>query len=371
MLQEQVSPLPLDDGFPVQVQISIFPNGDDYTAYISVERGMFHRFHIGLKAHDIKALNLGLQKAIKQVASNLEANGIYDEEILQLAQKGNFAFKRIFAEGTPRETIRTALKEGATIQVVTWDFILPWELLYDGPLDKQVDVSSFWGMRYIVSRALIQDARPGDIASPIIHSSCPCVGIIACRELEHVSKKEIPALRKLHRSKSICLSSLRSQYGNQRDKALQAVGRFMGKKLHILHFACHAYEKEPISQSYLLISDNFDITMEDFGIREFAIKHNPFVILNACLTGTINPLYTSNWAALFWGRGARGVLATELDVPDWFAAAFIEEVYRDFLSGKPIGETLLTARRSFWEKQCNLLGLAYALYSSPSIRIAN
>src|SRR5947209_13809310 len=67
-------------------------------------------------------------------------------------------------------------------------------------------------------------------------------------------------------------------------------------------------------------------------------------------------------------RGARGVLATDFQVPDWFGAAFSEVLYQHLLSGMPIGETLLTTRRQFWTQQRNPLGLAYALYSPPSIK---
>jgi hypothetical protein len=363
--------LPFTDNFPVQVQMSVLPNGSKYTAYVCADLGKFHRFHIGLTSHDIEERNSELQDAIEQVSRNFGDDDAFDVALSTLAEKGKFVFNKIFAEGVPREIISKALKTGATIQIAAEDFAIPWELLYDGPLGTQVDASCFWGMRYIVSRALIQEARPGDSASPIIYSSSPHVGMITCKELEHVVKREIPALRKLHRSKHVRLYSLRSLNANQRNKGLAEFGRFLNKKLHIVHLACHAREKKPMSQSYLLVSNNFDITIEDFGVREFTIKHNPFIILNACLTGTISPLYTSNWAALFWGRGARGVLATELHVPDWFAAAFTEELYKHFLSGKPIGEALLATRRYFWEQQHNPLGLAYALYSSPSIRIVS
>ena len=171
MLCEQRSPLPWVDNFPVQVQISIFPSGSEHIAYISTDMGMFHRFRIGLKQHDIEELNSGLQQAIEQVAGSFEEQGTYNEALSRLAHKGNFAFKRIFAEGIPRETVCKALKTGATIQIPSEDFFVPWELLYDGPLGAQVDASCFWGMRHIVSRALIQEARPGDLASPIIQSA--------------------------------------------------------------------------------------------------------------------------------------------------------------------------------------------------------
>ncbi len=372
MLLEQKTSLPFADNFAVQVQMSIFSNGSEYTAYVCADLGMFHCFRIGLTPQDIEELNAELQDAIELAAASFEQNGISSEALTRLAQKGNFAFKRIFAEGVPRETIRNALKTGATVQIAARDFAIPWELLYDGPLGSQVDVSCFWGMKYIVSRALIQEARPGDLASPVIQSACPHVGLIAYRELEDVVGKEIPALQALHEQKRISLLLLRPLKVDQRYEELKYLGRFLREEeLQIIHLACHAREKKPKSQSYLLVSDNFDISIEDFGVQEFVIKHNPFIILNACLTGTISPLYTSNWAALFWGRGARGVLATELHVPDWFAAAFTEELYKHFLSGKPIGEALLTTRRYFWQEQHNPLGLAYALYSSPSIRIVN
>jgi hypothetical protein len=58
-------------------------------------------------------------------------------------------------------------------------------------------------------------------------------------------------------------------------------------------------------------------------------------------------------------------------VPDWFAAAFIEQLYERLLDKdgpKPLGQSLMETRRHFWNKERNVLGLAYALYSSPDIQ---
>src|SRR5207248_4127330 len=145
----------------------------------------------------------------------------------------------------------------------------------------------------------------------------------------------IPALQELQRQNRILLLLLRSLNADQRDEELEYLGHFLSEEnLQIVHLACHAGEKKPVSQSYLLISNGFLITLEDFVVREFKVKFNPFIILNACLTGTISPLYTSNWASLFWEHGARGVLATDFHVPDEFAADFAEELYKHLLSGK-------------------------------------
>jgi hypothetical protein len=371
MVVEQKSCLPFVDTFPVQVQVSILARGNGYDMYISAYQGMFHRFHIALSPDDVAELNTELQGTIEGVAGDFTKEGVPREALLMLAEKGNFAFKKIFADSELRKLLSNVLKMDAVVQITSENFFVPWELLYDGSVDDSFDIYRFWGMRAIISRSIIQDDRPGDFVSPIIQTQCPHVGLIAYRNLEHVAKKEIPLLQKLHESKQIELSFLQAMDAGQRAKELAGFAQFLNKDLQIVHLACHAYEQKPISQSYLLVSDYFSITMQDFIVREFEIKYNPFVILNACLTGTINPLQTYSWAAEFWKRGARGVLATEFHVPDWFGAAFVEELYRYLLAGKPVGEAVAATRRSFWEKHRNPLGLAYALYSSPEIRIAN
>ncbi len=372
MVLELTSRLAFIDSFPIQVQIRVFLHDNSYMADINADWSNWHRFRIGIKPHDLEELNSELQQAIEEVSCSFEKDGIRSDALAKLAQTGSFAFKRIFSESAPREIVNKVLKMRATIQFSSEDFFIPWELLYDGPLGAQTDVSHFWGMRHVVSRALIQDARPGDLDSPIIQSACPHVGLIACNDLEYVIGEEIPALQELHRQNRILLFPLRPLNANKRDEELEYLGSFLNDEaLQIIHFACHALQTKPISKSYLLVSDEFSISIEDFIVREFEIKHKPLVILNACITGTMSPLYTSNWAALFWEHGARGVLATEFHVPDWFAAAFTKELYDHLLLGKPIGEALLATRHYFWEKEHNPLGLAYALYSSPAIRIAN
>lgn len=374
--QKEVS-LPFLDNFDVNVQIRIQPRGNSYMAYLQTGGGKWQRFPINLQPDDIQELNTTLQQTIEQTAAHFTDadEGETEEQVAaltQLARKGTVVFKRIFSEGGPRERIRQALQTGATIQITSEaeNFFIPWELLYDGPLTAPIDAAYFWGMRHIISRAIIQDARPGDEVPPVIQALCPRVGLVTYAGLEHVIKYEVPIFEKLHQEHRIHLATLRPLDANQPTE-IEAFCQFLGEEMQILHSACHAYGAKLSSEAYLLISDEFRISVEDFHLYDLAIKHNPLVVLNACLTGTRNPQYTSNWAALFWERGARGVLATEFHVPDWFASVFIEEVYKHLLAGMPIGESLLTARRHFWKEQRNPLGLGYALYSSPMIRIVS
>ena len=129
MLLKQTSTLPLNDNFSVQVQIRIFSNGSEYIADMSTNLDKWYRFRIGLKQHDIEELNSELQQAVERVSNDFETNGTCDESLSLLAQKGSYAYKRIFAEGVPRDIITKALKTGVTIQFSSEDFFLPWELL--------------------------------------------------------------------------------------------------------------------------------------------------------------------------------------------------------------------------------------------------
>lgn len=370
---QQIVGLPLVDDSLMNVQLRIQAHGQEYLGYIQTDFSDWCSFPIQLTLHDIVELNTELQQVIESVSSYFdtdEINVIERREILSnLARKGNFAFKKVFAKGTPRDIVNEALKMGGVIQITSEDFCIPWELLYNGPLSNEVDPYNFWGMQHVISRTLIREARPGDFAPPVI-TSRPHVGLVACQELEHVMQKEIPTLKKFQELEQIHLSFLHTLDSQQRDKELADFGRFLNEEVQIIHLACHACERNPPSESYLLVSTDFSISMEDFEVQEFEIEHKPLVFLNACLSGTVNPLYTSNWATLFWRHGARGVLATEFHVPDWFASAFIEELYKQLLNKRPLGESLLMARRHFLDKQYNPLGLGYALYARPSIRIA-
>lgn len=365
----QTSDLPSLDISPVHAQITIFLNGGEYIAYVITDMGA-SAVPIRLKPHDVKNLNILLQEAIQRIASGSGSGTSHEVALEELARIGNYAFQRVFSDVSSREVIRNALSVGKMVQIVSKEFFIPWELLYDGPLDAETHISYYWGMKHIISRTIIQDMRRGAQAPSTIESKRPKVGLITSDRLPFVAKQELPMLRKLHQSRSIQLSLLRELTSIQRPTDLAELGRFLGQDLQILHFACHAYEQDPLEQSYLFITKDFALSMIDFVVGQYELKHNPFVILNACLTSVINPLYTSSWAEKLWECGARGVLATDFHVPDWFAASFSEMLYQHLLSGTPIGEALFTIRHQFWMEKHNLLGLAYALYSSPSIKIS-
>src|SRR5688572_27383087 len=106
---KQTLQLPFSDDFPVHAQIRIEADGGEYVAYIQANISNWHQIHNELKQHDIDVLNSQLQKAIEKVSNcfdnNIQTSTEYDDALLDQAKKGNYVFKRIFAQGVPRELI--------------------------------------------------------------------------------------------------------------------------------------------------------------------------------------------------------------------------------------------------------------------------
>ncbi|MDH7487452.1 MAG: CHAT domain-containing protein [Anaerolineae bacterium] len=372
MTLEQRARVPFFDDFAVQAQIRIQPAGKEYVAYIQT-RGTWHRVRLGLQAHDAEKLRTELQQAVAGVSACFDdATGATDRAacaraLSHLAHKGHAVLQGLSGEGVFREVIG-ALPPEAVVQATSEEFFMPWDLLYDGPLGDQADISGFWGMRYIISRALVQPQRPGDLLSPLISSTRPRLGLVASDRLPQVVTREIPALNRLRRQKRIFLSSLEPLAGERREQGLDQLARLWSRNLQIVHLACEVSECGPSGPS-LCVAEDLALSAEDFRAGGFDLKHHPFVVLNVRLGGAANPQWAFHWAAAFWERGARGVLTPEFPMPDGFAAAFAETFYGHLLSGEPVGKALLASRHELWAEQGNPLALGYALYSSPSIRI--
>ncbi len=378
MTVQQKLSLPFADPIAVDVQLRIHAAGTGYDAYIQAGVSSRHPLEIGIAQGDIKDLNGELQAALQNLQSAFDAGHTdkkeQDQTLLTLSKMGRSAFNKIFRRGPARDLVRQALRKARTIQITSQEFLLPWEVLYDMPVSKRTDVQGFWGMRYNLSRFLPQHSRPGDFVSAAIHHKRPRIAMVTNKELHKVFLRELPAMRRLHKQKIIELDLLRALEPANSEDELETFGRFIGEDREIVHFACHAFDREPSSQSLLQVDDAFNISIENFSTYEFKVTSFPLVILNACRTGTTDPTKTTNWASQFWDCGARGVLATEFRVSDDFAADFIGELYKRMIVKKrrqDLGASLLSTRHYFWNRYSNPLGLAYALYASPDIRFVS
>jgi hypothetical protein len=100
-------------------------------------------------------------------------------------------------------------------------------------------------------------------------------------------------------------------------------------------------------------------------------KWNPpaLVFLNACRSSNYSPEALSPFLGTFVDTlGASGLVATEVDVWDIFAAEVGKLFLENFLNGEYAGVSLLKARRVLLSKN-NPLGLVYTLFASADLHL--
>ncbi len=365
---------------PIDVQIRIRQDGSQYVGYI-ISVGHMHRFIIEMSHHDLSMLNMQLSQAMEQVAY-MNDDGVKlskqqsEENLTFLAENGYYAFRRIFSGEKTLQVLQNifSISSRISIQITSEDFFIPWELLYPHSFERPLSYNHFWGFRYSISRIIVQDNPSGSFISPIIAvKTCPSVGLFTDTTLPAVVELEIPFFEKIQNDGKIDLFKLRTldPHPGKKQSEIFEFKKFWQNGLNIAHFACHAeYKTDLPDQSYITLSNGFVITLMDLTTYDVIINHHPLVIMNACKTGNLNPLYTSYFAASFLRRGARGIVATECVVPDIFAASFAQKMYDRFLEGQRLGDLLLATRLFFLREHDNPTGLLYSMYASPAIRLA-
>lgn len=356
--------------YPIDVNLDICKYGGQYWLQI-IGWGQRKRYPMRMTSDDLANLNKELHLEMHNVARNNDREPLTEQKLETLAEIGHYAFQRVFRDSGADDAINQLVSSNkqVTLQIVSEDFFIPWELIYPASLDEPISCCDFWGMKHLISRLITQDNRPGAFVSPFISVNiCPELGILTYKKLRGVSEKEIPFFKRLQDEGKLTLNMLHSLDINNKKEGFKEFKSFWKKNLNLAHFACHAfYEFDSPDRSYILLSEDFPITIKDMDTYDMEIDGNPLIIMNACETANLNPLYSSNFAATFLKYGARGVVATECAVPDAFAADFSEHLYSLFLSGKQLGESLLITRQYFLNKYNNPSGLLYSMYAPPSI----
>jgi CHAT domain len=332
---------------------------------------------IELSPYDVASLNSELQSALED-AAGLSNSGEdttpedFHKQLRRLAELGNYAFKQFFGDGEAIQIIQDlwALDDPLSIQLVSEDFSLPWELMYPASPSHALTYEHFWGMRHILSRVIVQQQR-GLVVPTIQIPSRPRLGLMTLisEELPAVREREIPFFEKLDEDGKIALVRLRALEIGRWPQELEEFMRFWRCDFHLAHLACHGFfEDSSPMHSHIRISDDFVITLKDLVVYNLNIAGHPLVVMNACQTGALNPLYTSSFAAAFLKYGALGVVTSEGVLPDTFAAEFAEQLYTRLLAGECLGSSLLACRKYFLKLRNDPSGLLYSMYAPPTIR---
>ncbi|WP_448573962.1 CHAT domain-containing protein [Trichothermofontia sp.] len=332
------------------------------------------RIETNLTQAALNEISQDLRECLYQVVrNNHDQASPTSEEVQQLAEKGHLAFKRILVDSGAWDFLSGVFRPGdqATIAIESESLFLPWELIYPASLDKPLSYENFWGMRHHIYRVITASGRRPCLPRTIEVDNCPKLGLLTYRELVGVKTGEIIFLHQLSQEGRISLFCLRSLNPDEREQEFNEFRCFWNNRLQLVHFACHACNVTPRTRSYIRLSQNFDITLSDIELYIQELQDRPLIIMNACDTGNSNPLSidTFSFVDTFLRCGARGVVATECEVPDAFAADFAQEFYQRFLSGKPLGESVLESRLHFLKRYNNPSGLLYSLYAYPSTQL--
>ena len=81
----------------------------------------------------------------------------------------------------------------------------------------------------------------------------------------------------------------------------------------------------------------------------------------------MDPARVYSWPEWFLRNGHRGVIGTTALVPDRAAAEFSKFFYKALLARRPLGESIVHARRELLSSYGNPLGVLYVLHADPNI----
>jgi hypothetical protein len=153
--------------------------------------------------------------------------------------------------------------------------------------------------------------------------------------------------------------------------------RLRAQDVDFIYFFCHArggqFDDAQIDPPYLEFQREGAAEAEKILPQNFAGKtkweHRPLVFLNACGTLGYSPDALSPFLkTLVDGRGAAGVLGTEIPVPEVLAGEVACAFIGRFVKGTSAGTALLEARRELLSRK-NPLGLVYTLYAPAALAV--
>ncbi len=357
-------------------------NGGVHRAYINVEKEVVEELvrHAREKFNEITYTKWHGKNIYLDQDTNIPID-VHLSSLKKLATLGNFLYQRLFynnRSGADARGIGEFLRElskerSLNIEIVTGNFVFPWNLIYDKNPNDDIDPEGFWGFKHIIeympefsSPRLIQFMPEICVETDII------LGFVYNENLNqrignNVVDEQKAALKTLTKNDLL-------EYARRED--LFALLNNPDTPEHILYFYCDAksylpHENGGIDSSKLILTDG-DVELKDLYAHsptdQPPLNNAPLVFLNACKSASMSPYIYHGLVPYLLNRGVRGVIGTEIDTPAFFAAEFAQEFLKRFVAGgKQLGELLLEMRREYLFNNHNIMGLLYALHSSAEI----
>ncbi len=318
---------------------------------------------------------------------------IHQEALRDLRQIGDLLFRTLFfAPGSGDQgremghLLRaTTAERELRINVIAERFAFPWSLIYALPFKPTdpVDPNGFWGYRHIIEYTPQFSARQPTAFAPEIRAGDRLhFGFVFDQTIDAQFNSPI-----IGEQRQILpgIGGVNVTEYDTRDKFLDLLSRSQNVP-HIIYFYGHAVSRSPgekdaatgieygLGDSYLSINGEA-VTLDEMnlyaGLDLDRFDSAPLVILNACESAELSPELYNGLVPYLIGRGARGVIGTEVLTPAYFAAEFAPVLLRRFAAGNTrLGDLLRDLRREYLREKRNVLPLIYALYSNAELIVA-
>lgn len=263
------------------------------------------------------------------------------------------------------------------IEIVAERFIFPWSLLYDRddlrPDLGNIDPQGFWGFKHVIEYTPeFSSATPVNFIPQISVGDKLGLGFVYNTTIDtQMGRPIIQGQRDFLGA----LDGIRlAEYANVQE--LFDLLNNPETPAQVLYFYCHAVSNLPgerggVAGSKVVLSDGA-VSLDDLNFHAptdaAPLRQAPLVFMNCCQSAELSPYLYDGLVPYLIGKGARGVIGTEVDTPALFAAEFAQEFLRRFAAGgQPLGALLLDLRREYLDQKNNVMGLVYALYSSGEI----
>jgi hypothetical protein len=293
----------------------------------------------------------------------------------------NDLFFRSGAVGGTRlvgENLRRVLRgPRCKVQVTSKNFPIPWSVLYLADTwddQKPIDPELFLGLRHVIEQIpMVTTNWP----EPIIASDRPTLSV------------SLNVNRSIDHSMSQPFVADQIAYWKGVDKKkISYVVRDSGKALQdalvadtddqLVYCYCHADtvslgDPGGANASSLQLDAQAGLTLGDLykkAGKAGTLRNAPLVVINACESAELSPLFYDGFVPYFLVKGARGAIGTECQTPAFFAAEWATRFFDLLLSGVPIGECVFRLRRQFYDDHKNILGMLYSVYCNGDASIA-
>jgi len=348
------------------------------------------RARVGFLDKIVKKLDPSRNVYAYQLKDTTIPEAIHQEALRDLRQIGDLLFRALFfAPGSGDQgremghLLRaTTAERELRINVIAERFAFPWSLIYALPFKPTdpVDPNGFWGYRHIIEYTPQFSARQPTAFAPEIRAGDRLhFGFVFDQTID--AQFDAPIVGK-QRQILPGISGVTVAEYDTRDKFLDLLSRSQGVP-HIIYFYGHAVSRSPgekdaatgieygLGDSYLSINGEA-VTLDEMnlyaGLDLDRFDSAPLVILNACESAELSPELYNGLVPYLIGRGARGVIGTEVLMPAYFAAEFAPALLRRFAAGNMrLGDLLRDMRREYLREKRNVLPLIYALYSNAEL----